>query len=306
MNSEIYIQKRLNVEMSALISGRAAVASQNLNSTSSLHLPKIVHPALKAAGNTDPANLNITARSAVSRGATSLGTLADKFAKEENINVAKSSKDSSSAVEKNYRSSKKLKESLNSQSMEFSYQIPDGIKAVYSPDANKVSMPIFGTRPATSASQTSNNNNLNTSRPVSTVPSQKIDMNEYYNILRDKLKSNSHEIKNKFKNADPTGKGGVTKEALAHIVASILGPSKQLSHQNYLKLLEKLGLKSSTVIKYEDFRFCFDDLTNDGASRRSESAMSSEQPLPQTPRGLPVTRKATQVFVILKEKGKSR
>lgn len=98
----------------------------------------------------------------------------------------------------------------------------------------------------------------------------------------------------------------MTKEALAHIVASILGPSRQLSHQNYLKLLEKLGLKSNTVIKYEDFRFCFDDLTNDAASRRSESAMSSEQQLPHTPRGLLVTRKATQVFVILKEKGKSR
>lgn len=196
--------------MSALISGRAAAASQNLNSTSSLHLPKIVHPALKANSN-DRANLNITARSAVSR-ASSLGTLADKFNKEESVNVAaaaaakSSSKDSSSA-EKNYRSSKKLKESLNSQSMEFSYQIPDGIKAVYSPDANKVSMPIFGTRPATSGSVSqTNNNNLNTSRPVSTVfTSQKIDMDEYYNILRDKLKSNSHEIKNKFKNADPTG-----------------------------------------------------------------------------------------------------
>lgn len=77
----------------------------------------------------------------------------------------------------------------------------------------------------------------------------KIDIEEYYSALREKLRSNNHEIKTKFRNADPDGKGGVTKEALAHIIASLLGPSKPLSHQHYIKLLEKLGLKNRIIIK---------------------------------------------------------
>lgn len=78
----------------------------------------------------------------------------------------------------------------------------------------------------------------------------KIDIEDYYNLLREKVRANNHEIKTKFRNADPDGgKGGVTKEALAHIIASLLGPSKPLSHQHYIKLLEKLGLKNRIIIK---------------------------------------------------------
>jgi hypothetical protein len=77
----------------------------------------------------------------------------------------------------------------------------------------------------------------------------KIDIEDYYNVLKEKLRGNCHETKTKFRNADPDGKGGVTKEALAHIIASLLGPSKPLSHQHYIKLLEKLGLKNRIIIK---------------------------------------------------------
>jgi hypothetical protein len=68
-------------------------------------------------------------------------------------------------------------------------------------------------------------------------------------LLKEKVKSNFHETKMKFRHADPEGKGGVSKEALAHIIASILGPSKPLSPQHYLKLMEKLGLKNRSFIK---------------------------------------------------------
>jgi hypothetical protein len=47
----------------------------------------------------------------------------------------------------------------------------------------------------------------------------KIDIDEYYNLLKEKLKNNNQEIKTKFRNADPDGgKGGITKEALAHCI----------------------------------------------------------------------------------------
>lgn len=77
-----------------------------------------------------------------------------------------------------------------------------------------------------------------------------INIDDYFNVLKEKVKTNNHEIKTKFRNADPDGgKGGVTKEALAHIIASLLGPSKPLSHQHYIKLLEKLGLRNRFIIK---------------------------------------------------------
>ncbi len=63
------------------------------------------------------------------------------------------------------------------------------------------------------------------------------------------MKGNNNETKNKFRSADQEGRGGVSKEAFAHILASILGPSKPLSHQHFIKLLEKMGLKSRTIIR---------------------------------------------------------
>lgn len=72
---------------------------------------------------------------------------------------------------------------------------------------------------------------------------------EYHHLLREKVKSNLHEIRTKFRNADQDGRGGVSKEAFAHILASILGPSKPLSPQHFSKLIEKFGLKNRPIIK---------------------------------------------------------
>lgn len=77
-----------------------------------------------------------------------------------------------------------------------------------------------------------------------------IDIDEYFQIIKEKTKNNFHEIKTKFRNADPDGRGGVSKEAFAHILASILGPLKPLSHQNFLRLVEKMGLKKASLIRF--------------------------------------------------------
>ena len=123
----------------------------------------------------------------------------------------------------------------------------------------------------------------------------KVDVDEHLNLLREKVKSNFHETKTRFRNADPDGKGGVSKEAFAHLIAAILGPSKPLSHQQFVKLIEKLGLKNRSIIKYEDFVSCFQDNKNEMSDWidpvRSNASFQT-----------PINRKATQVFVILKEK----
>lgn len=100
------------------------------------------------------------------------------------------------------------------------------------------------------AGENNNNyNNLNGSSEIFTSASSRIDMDEYISFLRDKLKCNSHEIRMKFKNADSEGKGGVSKEAFAHIIAAILGPTKPLSHQNFLIILDRLNFKNRSIIK---------------------------------------------------------
>jgi hypothetical protein len=100
------------------------------------------------------------------------------------------------------------------------------------------------------------------------------------------------------------GKGGVSKEALAHIIASLLRPSKELSHQNYIRLLEKLGLRSQTIIKYDDFRFCFDGNMNLNDSLDLNEGSSSDHFRNISSVQVPTSRTVGQTFVILKEKAK--
>ena len=68
-------------------------------------------------------------------------------------------------------------------------------------------------------------------------------------LLKDRVRISLHEIRTKFKNGDPDGKGVVSKDAFAHILASLLGPSKPLSHQQFNKLLERLEFKNKNLIK---------------------------------------------------------
>ena len=82
------------------------------------HLPKITHPSTRIS---DPHSINVNAR-AVSR-QSSLGELADKMRPTENGT---------------FRKSKRYDQSSGD------YNIPEGVRAIYTPDVNKVSMPIFG------------------------------------------------------------------------------------------------------------------------------------------------------------------
>ena len=100
---------------------------------------------------------------------------------------------------------------------------------------------ISGSRPGSSASSTAS------------MSLNRVDIDEYLHLLREKVKSNFHETRTRFRNADQDGKGGLSKEAFAHLIASILGPSKPLSHQHFVKLIEKLGLKNRPIIKYNSF-----------------------------------------------------
>jgi len=100
--------------------------SMNLNGSNAssgamdeqFHLPKITHPSTRIS---DPHSINVSAR-AVSR-QSSLGELADKLRPTENGTFRKAKRFDQSSTD---------------------YNIPEGVRAIYTPDVNKVSMPIFG------------------------------------------------------------------------------------------------------------------------------------------------------------------
>ena len=94
-----------------------------------LHLPKISHPNLRVA---DPNSINVTAR-AVSR-SSSLGELVDRY---RNDNSRTRPMDREASFHTTRRSNE---ENFTSAS----FNVPEGIRAIYTPDVNKVSIPIFG------------------------------------------------------------------------------------------------------------------------------------------------------------------
>jgi hypothetical protein len=111
------------------------IASIEKHGNGQLHLPKIVHPALRVQ---DTSQMNISARS-VSR-ASSLGTLADKYSKEkpsDNKQVQLSEKTP-------MRFDMHRENQFNSASSDFKYVIPEGVNVVYTPDTSKITIPIFG------------------------------------------------------------------------------------------------------------------------------------------------------------------
>lgn len=129
-------------------------------------------------------------------------------------------------------------------------------------------------------------------------------LDEYLATLRDKIRNNPYEIRTKFRNVDADhGSKGISREALAHIIASLLGPTKPLSHTNYLKILDRLGLKDKPVIRHDEFLSAFQEKMSVSSSADQPDWLD---PIRSSRNSFnnPVTRKATQVIVILKEKAK--
>jgi hypothetical protein len=123
-----------------------ALVDKHNNAQNQLHLPKIVHPALRVQ---DTSNMNISARS-VSR-ASSLGSLADKYSKEKQYDKKIQISEKNPTISKRYdareRTTENRENQLKSVSSDFKYVIPEGVNVVYTPDINKLSMPVFGIFP---------------------------------------------------------------------------------------------------------------------------------------------------------------
>ena len=124
-------------------------------------------------------------------------------------------------------------------------------------------------------------------------------VDELERILREKVRSQIHDVKTKFRHAnDSDGNGKISRQSLHHLIASIFGTQKQISPSEIDQLLQKLHLKHLDKITFDQFLNSL--LTNEDdlpgwTSRQSNSSKDYS-----------TKRTAAQVFLILKEKARTK
>jgi Ca2+-binding EF-hand superfamily protein len=80
----------------------------------------------------------------------------------------------------------------------------------------------------------------------------RIVLDEFENILREKVRSQMHDVRTKFRHAaDFDSNGKISREALHHIIASIFGTQRQIGPNQIDKLLERLNLKNLNKIRFD-------------------------------------------------------
>ncbi|CAF1100525.1 unnamed protein product, partial [Didymodactylos carnosus] len=268
-------------------------------------LPKIEHPSMRM--NTfDRANLDVRGSSRAQNGRNSIERPSNDFitgrplaSELDSYPLSPSRQQQQNKRRHNSRSFNEGKSKQHLTPLTDYSKIPDNVEAVYGTDSNKVRLPIFGYRPDSTTSSYNDNNNGGggSKQPPPTPSTNRIIIDELESTLREKVRTNLHDIRTKFKNADPEGNGCVSKEALGHIIAAIFGPSRQIGPSQVDKLLDRFGLKTQMKISFEDFtNSMFNGQNVPDWVRQSPRNFMFEQP----------KRTAMQMFLILKEKARTK
>ncbi len=91
-----------------------------------------------------------------------------------------------------------------------------------------------------------------------TPRTSRIVIDELETTLREKVRSQLHDVRTKFRHAaenDPNGK--ITRPALQHLIATIFGTQKHLGPNQIDKLLERINLKHLNKIRFRIFYLFF-------------------------------------------------
>lgn len=145
--------------------------------------------------------------------------------------------------------------------------IPEGVEVTFG-DPGKTRMPIFGRISDSNKADVTNRPDVPASRAssrLSTASAQaRLEIDELEMLLRQRMKGNFYEIRKQFQNNDPEGKGNVSREALYRILMTVL--SRQLSQNQFTKLLERLGFNNKVVINYTEFFSLFRKMNDEDSS----------------------------------------
>lgn len=132
-----------------------------------------------------------------------------------------------------------------------------------------------------------------------TPRTSKIVIDELETTLREKVRSQLHDVRAKFRHAaqnEPNGK--ITRQGLQHLIATIFGTQKQIGPNQIDKLIDRLNLKHANKIGFDEFiqsLFNIEDDLPEWTTHKSSPRQDSSS-----------KRTATQIFLILKEKVRNR
>ncbi len=115
----------------------------------------------------------------------------------------------------------------------------------------KIKKSIFkGRRPESTTSS------YDSQSKVATPRTSRLTIDELEATLREKVRSQLHDVRTKFRHAaqnDPNGK--LDRQALQHLIATIFGTQKQVSPNQIDKLLQRINLKHSNKIRLTFHQF---------------------------------------------------
>jgi hypothetical protein len=165
---------------------------------------------------------------------------------------------------------------------------------------------ISGRRPDTTSS-------VDNQKGRETPRTSKILIDELETTLREKVRSQLHDVRAKFRHAaqmDSNGK--ITRQALQHLIATIFGTQRQIGPNQIDKLLDRLNLKHLNKIRFKIYllkffliylfyKNSFDEFIQ--SLFNDEEELSEWIPNRKSPQqDSSLKRTATQMFLILKEK----
>lgn len=184
----------------------------------SINLPRIEHPS-KRINNNDKASLDIRGRS---RDGDGYG----KLIRHEFTPRRKKRSSSMKLNSKSHYHSEQYRENNNGE------------------NRDQVRLPIFGQKRSTSSKSSSSIHEQD--------KSTKLEIDQLEQNLREKVRSQMHDVRTKFRHAaenDPQGK--INRQALKHLIATIFGTQKQISPQQIEHLLQRFYFKNPNQIRFE-------------------------------------------------------
>ncbi|CAH1794326.1 unnamed protein product [Owenia fusiformis] len=169
--------------------------------------------------------------------------------------------------------------------------IPEGVEVTQG-DPSKTRLPVFGV-PATSRSDVASR----AASRMSTASAQaRLEIDELESVLKDKANHHYFELRKRFKDNDPEGKGNCSREALSRIVVTLIG--RPLNQVVFGRLMNRLGLGQRAVISFADFFKVFRE-------RHDSEYPNWMDPIQRTFSDKANTT-ADEVHIQLKEKAKQR
>ncbi|XP_048248284.1 EF-hand calcium-binding domain-containing protein 6-like isoform X1 [Haliotis rufescens] len=171
--------------------------------------------------------------------------------------------------------------------------IPEGVEVTYG-NPDKPRMPVFGSRASVAdrAEVPPSRASTRLSRPGTQA---RLEIDELESLLKEKLKTNYYEVRKRFKDNDPEGKGNVSREAFCRILMLVL--NRPVSQSQFNRLSERVGLKNKSVVSFTEFFSHFREVPGES------DYPQWMDPVNRTDR---VTMSAASVHMHLKEKAKQR